>query len=113
MPKYINVDEIDYKIICYPHLDLYTRTVSTEELDGVYALKTDIDSMPPADVREVKHGHWVLDDETDGWRCSECGHSTNERVLKWYQNINENICNMCYQSTKPCRGVTTLTYRRL
>lgn len=59
MPKYINVDEIDYKVICYPHLDLYTRTVSTEELDGVYALKTDIDAMPPADVEEVLRGKWI------------------------------------------------------
>lgn len=59
MPKYINVDEIDYKVICYPHLDLYARTVSTEELDGVYALKTDIDAMPPADVEEVRRGKWI------------------------------------------------------
>lgn len=59
MPKYINADEIDYKIICYPHLDFSTGTIRTEELDGVYALKTDIDAMPAADVQEVKHGKWL------------------------------------------------------
>ena len=58
MSKYINVDEIDYKTICYPHLDLATGTIHTEQLDGVYALKADIDAMPAADVQEVKHGHW-------------------------------------------------------
>lgn len=73
MPKYINADEIDYKIICYPHLDFYTGTVSTEELDGVYALKTDIDAMPAADVQEIKHGKWIPDKKREGIViCSEC-----------------------------------------
>lgn len=58
MPKYINVDEIDYKIIYYPQSNFYTGTVQMKQLDGVYALKEDIDAMPAADVQEVKHGHW-------------------------------------------------------
>lgn len=77
MPKYINVDEIDYKVICYPHLDLYTRMVSTEKLDGVYALKTDIDAMPPADVEEVRHGKWIYCGHHEmmghAFQCSVCG----------------------------------------
>lgn len=89
MPKYINVDEIDYKVICYPHLDLYTRTVSTEELDGVYALKTDIDAMPPADVQEVKHGKWVLMTKTNA-HCSNCNFIRSvETQIGW------KYCPMC------------------
>lgn len=74
MPKYINADEIDYKIIYYPHLDFYTGTVHTEQLDGVYALKTDIDAMPAAYVREVKCGKWLTDRfGMERAICSICG----------------------------------------
>lgn len=61
----------------------------------------DLQSLPAADVQEVKHGKWIRDDDQDGWRCSECGHATNERILKWYQEINGDTCNICYQSAKP------------
>lgn len=58
MAKYINADEIDYKIIYYPQSNFYTGTVQMKQLDGAYALKEDIDAMPAADVQEVKRGHW-------------------------------------------------------
>ena len=86
MSKYINADEIDYKIICYPHYDFYTKIVYTKELDGMYALKTDIDAIPAADVQEVKHGRWISN-ELSGYKwayyCSECawidGYPFNDR----------------------------------
>lgn len=77
MAKYINADEIDYKIIYYPQSNLYTGTVLVKPLDGVYALKEDIDAMPAADVQEVKHGHWIIRYEGTYKRakcyCSVCG----------------------------------------
>lgn len=75
MAKYINADEIDYKTICYPHLDLATGTIRTEQLDGVYALKADIDAMPAADVQEVKHAKDLMSTEPYGrgsFECSNC-----------------------------------------
>lgn len=77
MSKYINVDKIEYKTICYPHLDFATGTIRTEQLAGFYALKTDIDAMPTADVQEVKRGHWdEIRDEHGNlvtWIHRECG----------------------------------------
>lgn len=77
MAKYIDADEIDYKIIYYPRSNFYTGTVDLGQLDGVYALKTDIDAMPPADVQEVKHGKWdeIRDGygKIEGWIHKGCG----------------------------------------
>lgn len=101
MSKYINVDEIDYKVICYPHLDLYTRTVSTEELDGVYALKTDIDAMPPADVEEVRHGKWIYEGYYDV-------RGTHSNVLS-----AEGGCLQIFQNTFLKRSLIATVARRL
>ena len=60
-----------------------------------------IEGQTIADVQEVKYGEWVPDDKTGGWRCSNCGHATNEKLLKWYRTVNENGWNLCYQSTNP------------
>lgn len=74
MAKYIDADEIEYKIIYYPRSNFYTGTVDLGQLDGVYALKTDIDAMPAANVLEVKCGKW-LEDRFGMERaiCSICG----------------------------------------
>ena len=70
-------------------------------LRGYSAAIGDIMAEPTADVPEVKHGHWLPYNGTDGWSCSECGHAANERILKGYQEINGDTCDMCYQSAKP------------
>lgn len=57
-----------------------------------------IETQPTADVEAVRHGHWMLSDETDVWKCSECGHLTSERIFKQYRDINGNTC---YQSENP------------
>lgn len=75
MSKYINVDEIDYKTICYPHLDFATGTIRTEQLNGFYALKADIDAMPAADVQEVTHAKNLMLTKPYGrgsFECSNC-----------------------------------------
>ena len=90
MSKYINVDEIDYKIICYPHYDFYTKMVYTKELDGMYALKTDIDALPAADIQEVKHGRWeeIRDayGKLEGWIHRDCSR---------FSMAMENYCPKC------------------
>lgn len=75
MAKYINADEIDYKIIYYPQSNLYTGTVFVKPLNGFYALKEDIDAMPAADVQEVKHAKDLMATEPYGrgsFECSNC-----------------------------------------
>ena len=57
MPKYIDVDQIDWIKITVPMLD--GMLVHTKELDGVYALREAVDAMPAADVEEVKRGKWL------------------------------------------------------
>lgn len=70
MAKYIDADLIDWKVIAVPTLD--GEFVRTTELNGFYAIKQDVDAMPAADVKEVRHGKWAhLGGEE--WCCSCCG----------------------------------------
>ena len=92
IPKYINADEIDYKTICYPHLDLATGTIRTEQLNGFYALKADIDAMPAADVQEVKHAKnlqnlfkWTFECSLCHW-CDEDTYCNDASGLKFCPN---------------------------
>ena len=99
MPKYINADEIDYKIICYPHYDFYTKKVYTKELDGMYAFKADIDAMPTADVQEIRHGHWIKKN-LDAFRkvecsCSMCGWSGVENYDSYVDIHDFEFCPYC------------------
>ena len=99
MPKYINADEIDYKIICYPHYNFYTKMVYTKELDGMYAFKADIDAMSTADVQEVRHGHWI-EKNLDGFRkvecsCSMCGWSGVENYDSYVDIHDFEFCPNC------------------
>lgn len=79
MSRYINVDAINWVTIEVPMLD--GMLVRTNRLDGLYALKDEVDNIPTADVQEVRHGHWVKqikirkDEEVRlvHWQCSLCG----------------------------------------
>lgn len=42
-----------------------------------------IDSLPAADVVEVRHGRWV--DSSNGWMCSEC-EQDNTYAKPWCPN---------------------------
>lgn len=89
MSKYVELGAVQKKIMRM-----------TNDVRGA-DIAREIGKIPAADVQKVKHGYWVQDDEQGGFRCSECGHATNERMLKWYQEINGDTCNICYQSAKP------------
>lgn len=94
MAKYINADEIDYKIIYYPQSNLYTGTVLVKPLDGFYALKDDIDAMLAADVQEVKHAKWVHYGEYT--QCSNCEHVTDDFCYDDEMNmILPHYCSNC------------------
>lgn len=71
MKRYIDSDLINWKTIEVPMLD--GLLVRTKALDGVYALKNDVDAIPTADVQEVRHGKWIPISDGDGAECSECG----------------------------------------
>lgn len=89
MNKYVELGAVQKKIM-----------EMTRDTRGTYLAKN-IEEIPLADVQEVKRGHWIRCNDQGGVQCSECGHATNERILKWYQEINGDTCNICYQSAKP------------
>lgn len=67
MPKYIDADKIEYKMVAYPACDFSTGMVRTKYLEGEYAKREDIEYLPTADVAEVV-------------RCKDC---------KYYQENND------------------------
>ena len=86
MPKYVELGAVQKKIM-----------EMIGDIRGTY-LAQDIGKIPSADVQEVKHGHWIRCNDQGGVRCSKCRHATNETILRWYRD-NEN--NICYQSAHP------------
>lgn len=89
MPKYVELGAVQKKIM-----------EMIGDIRGTY-LAQDIGKIPSADVQKVEHGRWIRCNDQGGVKCSKCGHCTNERILKWYQEINGDTCNICYQSANP------------
>ena len=56
---YINIDKIEYRLL------------PLTAVPDFFITKTEIDSMPAADVQEVRHGKWIKDEFGD-IICSEC-----------------------------------------
>lgn len=69
-----------------------------EEAIEAWNRRTNDAEVHSADVQEVKHARWIPDDKAYIWRCSECEHFTNERIVKWYRDIEGNVC---YRSDQP------------
>lgn len=105
MPKYINADKIishlNDEIEACEDPDVYAQPVAYGTRFGLEYSKSLVETAEPADVQEVNHGKWIRDDDQDGFRCPNCGHATNETLLKWYQEINSDTCNICYRSVSP------------
>lgn len=78
MPRYIYADDIKNAIEGVTRTYLSTLS-TTDTIDSVTAkwlykrLKTLVDEMPTADVRENVHAHWIKNDGRYGWHCSGCG----------------------------------------
>jgi hypothetical protein len=70
MSRYIDAEKIEYKTVAYPVFDFSTGMVYTKCLEGEYARQEDIESLPKADVQEVKRGKWDVKDLTP--YCSIC-----------------------------------------
>ena len=101
MPRYFDADVLIRKLDTW-YKDLADEHGNDDEfVNGYNNAINDISDVLFANVQDIKHGHWIPDDKSGGWQCSECGHATNERMLKWYQEINGDTCNICYQSAKP------------
>ena len=60
MSRYIDAEKIEYKTVAYPVFDFSTGMVYTKCLEGEYARQEDIESLPKADVQEVKHAKWEI-----------------------------------------------------
>ena len=66
MSRYLNEGAVWSAIKRIPHITVQTRQAILEALRKV----------PTADVKEVKHGQWIEDDDTLA-RCSACGWYTD------------------------------------
>ena len=66
MPEYIKLDDVKFDISGLAY-------IQPNDYRGIamYFLGQ-IDSMPRADVRENRHGHWIKDGQYQ-YRCSNCG----------------------------------------
>lgn len=93
MPRYVEVENLEVS----DYVTVWDCNCSEFGKQLVMAID-DLQYLPAADVQEVKHGHWIRCNDQGGVRCSKCRHATNERILRWYRD-NEN--NICYQSAHP------------
>lgn len=94
MTKYIDRDaalavlEDMQKSIC-PVGRWSRNAVSGSDRDAFDALEEKIEEMnsiPAADVVEVRHGRWIWDARCCKWECSECGGKEGEcgtPICKW------------------------------
>lgn len=93
MARYINANEIRYH--------------QKENIDGYvyseYVSKDEIDAMPDADVKPIKHGHWICIGDIDEYifECSECHeiYYLNDGTPKEHKY---NYCPNC--GAKLCKG---------
>lgn len=53
-----------------------------------FTVKCDIENFPAADVAPVVHGHWIYENNSHAWVCSQCGKGIN--------NNPERIDLYCY-----------------
>lgn len=74
MPRYIDADILIS--ILNGKADMALGTPK----EVFYSVVKMIDCLPAADVQEVRHGHWLYDDDSGDLMCSECGHFTGEMI---------------------------------
>lgn len=87
------------KVLDGSKIENYTSGWAMKEKEiETWNRRTNDAEVHSADVQEVKHARWIPDDKAYIWRCSECGHFTNERIVKWYRDIEGNVC---YRSDQP------------
>lgn len=91
MAKYVDVEKIQYKTLRCPTVNFATGTVYTERLDGEYAERKDIEGLPPANVREVKHGEWISRGDCGVTMCSNCKYNFDDCLSEPYYQY----CPMC------------------
>jgi len=93
MSRYINADTL-IKAIPDTRVDMFEncRNCSTLLRDEVIEI---IDAQPTTDMREVKHGHWIVTGRTNVYggmevTCSECG----DTLMIQYLEL-EHFCRNC------------------
>ncbi len=91
MPKYIDIEKIQYKTLMYPTINFATGTVYTERLDGEYAERKDIEVLTTVDVQEVRHGEWISRGDCGVTMCSNCKYNFNGCLPEPYYKY----CPMC------------------
>lgn len=67
--------------------------------NGIEVARTAIHKLPAADVREVKRGKWVKNEDKAGWHCSACKEVDNY-AFSWNSDTGEyefqdNFCPNC------------------
>lgn len=66
MPRYIDADDFERRLE-HPPYTIYNGQMFVEWYDEC------MESQPPANVQEVKHGRWIPNKHTDTVLCSQCG----------------------------------------
>ena len=78
MARYIDADKLIDKIFPIGLIDNGNYSVNAK------AVKVAIDSMPTADVVEVKHGEWKkVSEKHPRYACTSCNHLYNNKEYKY------------------------------
>lgn len=96
MPAYKNTDKIishlNDEIEACGNPDGNNEPIAYGTMLGLLSAKAFIETAETADVREVKHGHWIL---RGGWfRCSECDSRALMKECEWEQ-VGSDFCPYC------------------
>ena len=107
MPRNVDADKIishlndEIELCGYPDLD--RNPIAYGTYLGLLSAKSFIETAETADVQEVRHGHWIEDNETGCLICSECGRFTDEIIGDMieqdgkiiHRSMNPFYCSKC------------------
>lgn len=74
--KYINADDLELEVSHYLQCEKESESITLEELKEI------TNRLPSADAVEVKHGHWI-ENENGTYSCSLC-HACIPREQYYY-----------------------------
>ena len=107
MPRYIDavkiISYLNYEIEACGDADINCLPIGYGTYLGLKYAKSLVETTETADVKEVRHGYWIEDNETGSLICSECGHVTVEIIGDMieqdgkiiHRSMNPFYCSKC------------------